>query len=279
MLRAAVLGSPVGHSLSPTLHGAGYAALGLTEWSYGMHEVDATGLAAFVRSLDGRWRGLSLTMPLKEAALEVADEVTGLARAAGAANTLLHRPDGTWLADNTDVEGIVRALRPHLPRPGDPMGDGLVLGSGATARSAVLALARIGITGLNVAARDAAKADALLRWARTVTEPAVPVPTLAAGRLDAWGALPGAVVVSALAPAAGEAVAAGLGRRHTGVLLDVVYAGWPTPLARAAAAAGLVVVPGFDMLVHQAAVQFAMFTGRPAPLAQMREAGLAALRG
>ncbi len=279
MLRAAVLGSPIGHSLSPALHAAGYAALGLQEWTYAMLEVDVGALAGFVASLDEQWRGLSLTMPLKEAALDVADDVTPLARAAGAANTLVRRPDGTWLADNTDVDGIVAALGPHVGPPGQLGGDGLVLGSGATARSAVLALARLGAARLRVAARDADKAAALVRWATALRDAGVVVPLLTPAPLDRWGALPGEVVVSALTSAGGERAAAGLGPRHTGVLLDVVYAHWPTPLARAATAAGLVVVPGLDMLVHQAAAQFELFTGRPAPVEQMREAGRAALQG
>ncbi len=273
MLRAAVLGSPVDHSLSPALHEAGYAALGLTDWSYEMHEVDADALAGFVASLGPGWRGLSLTMPLKEVALGVADEITPLARAAGAANTLIHRPDGSWLADNTDIDGIVEAVRPHLVGPAE---SGLVLGSGATARSALLALARLGITRFAVAARDAAKAEGLAAWAARAE---VGVGLVWVAPLTEWGALPGDVVVSAVAPAGADAVASGLGGRHAGVLLDVVYAGWPTPLARAALRAGMVVVPGLDMLVHQAARQFELFTGRPAPLGQMLAAGRTALQG
>ncbi len=273
MPRAAVLGSPVGHSLSPALHAAGYAALGLTDWAYELFEVDAAGLAGFVAGLGPDWVGLSLTMPLKEAALGVAAEVTPLAAAAGAANTLLRRSDGSWLADNTDVAGILGALRPHV---GEPVGAGLVLGSGATARSALLALARLGASPLTAAARDAAKARALADWAAGAE---VGVGEVATAPLAGWGALTGDVVVSTVAPGGGHAVADGLGGRTSGVVLDVVYADWPTPLARAAAGAGLTVVPGLDMLVHQAAIQFEMFTGRTAPVEEMLRAGRAALEG
>jgi shikimate dehydrogenase len=255
------------------LHAAGYAALGLTDWSYGSHEVDAAGLAGFVGGLGPEWRGLSLTMPLKEAALEVAAEVSDIVAAAGAANTLVRASDGSWRADNTDVAGIVEALRPHLL---GPVKTGLVLGSGATARSALLALARLGATRLTVAARDAAKAEVLAAWA---ARPEVGVGLVATAPLTAWGALPADVVVSAVAPAGGAAAAAALGRRGSGVLLDVVYAGWPTPLATAALESGLIVVPGVEMLVHQAAVQFEMFTGHTAPVAQMLRIGRAALEG
>ncbi len=111
MLRAAVLGSPVAHSLSPVLHGAGYAALGLEDWSYEVHEVARGGLARFTAGLGEEWRGLSLTMPLKEEGLELAATATPTARSAGAANTLVRRADGGWDAHNTDVHGVYAALR------------------------------------------------------------------------------------------------------------------------------------------------------------------------
>ncbi|MGA8115750.1 MAG: shikimate dehydrogenase, partial [Actinocatenispora sp.] len=102
--RAAVLGRPVHHSLSPVIHNAGYAAAGLTGWRYDVHEVDEHELAGFVASLGPEWAGLSLTMPLKHVALRVADEVTPTAALLGAANTLVLR-DGLRRADNTDAPG------------------------------------------------------------------------------------------------------------------------------------------------------------------------------
>lgn len=272
-LRAAVLGSPVAHSLSPVLHRAGYAALGLGDWEYGRHEVGADGLAAFVAGLDASWRGLSLTMPLKEAALDVATDVSDVARLAGAANTLTRREDGGWDATNTDVAGIVGALEPHCPRP--PV-RALVIGAGATARSAVLALARLGVTTLTVRARDTGRAADLLAWALGA---GVGIRNGSVATIDPWLTTKDDVVVSTVPPAAGDAVAATVPTAHDGVLLDVVYAGWPTPVARAAAAAGMTVVPGLDMLVHQAAEQFRLFTGHEAPLPVMAEAGRAALGG
>ena len=94
--QAGVLGRPIGHSLSPVIHNAGYAAAGLGDWSYAAHDCGEAELAPFVAGLGSDWRGLSLTMPLKEIALEVADEVAPVAAAVGAANTLVHLPDGTW---------------------------------------------------------------------------------------------------------------------------------------------------------------------------------------
>ncbi|MBM6399417.1 shikimate dehydrogenase [Phycicoccus sp. MQZ13P-5] len=267
VLRAAVLGSPVAHSLSPVLHRAGYAAAGLDGWEYGLHEVDAAGLPGFVGGLDGSWRGLSLTMPLKEVALDVATTASELARRAGAANTLVRRSDGGWDATNTDVAGLAAALRPHLA--GIPA-RALVLGAGATARSAVLALAGLGVTTLTVRARDTGRAADLLAWA---LDAGVGIRNGSVAAIDPWVSTRDDVVVSTVPPAAAEAVAATVPEQHGGVFLDVVYAGWPTPPARAAAAAGMTVVSGLDMLVHQAAEQFALFTGQPAPVEAMLAAG------
>ncbi len=138
-MKAAVLGSPIAHSLSPALHRAGYAALGL-DWTYDRFELTADQLPAFVAGLDDDWRGLSLTMPLKVACLEVADQVTPLAQRAGAGNTLVRTAEG-WLADNTDIPGLVAALLPSW----HGWTRAAILGAGATARSAVLALERLGV--------------------------------------------------------------------------------------------------------------------------------------
>lgn len=268
-----MLGSPVAHSLSPVLHRAGYAACGLHAWAYDRVEVTEDALAGFVAGLGEEWRGLSLTAPLKEEVLRVADHVDDLARRAGAGNTLLHQPDGRWAATNTDVEGVAGALRPHLPI-GGPDRTAAVLGSGATTRSALLALAGLGVDDVVVHARNRAAAAALLDWADTEgVDLALSVSVLAPGVVD-----PGAaVVVSTLPPAGSPAAVAALPPASTAVLLDVVYAGWPTPLARAAGERGMTVVSGLQMLVHQAAAQFALFTGVPAPLDAMLAAGRAAL--
>ena len=108
--RAAVLGSPIAHSLSPALHNAAYTALGLTGWHYDRHEVDEAGLAGFVAGLGPEWAGLSLTMPLKRVLLDVADHVAPGAAAIGAGNTLVFEGTGAT-AHNTDVTGIARSLR------------------------------------------------------------------------------------------------------------------------------------------------------------------------
>ncbi len=270
-MRAAVLGSPITHSLSPALHRAGYRAAGLSGWEYDAHEVEADDLAGFVGGLGPDWRGLSLTMPLKEVAADVATTVDAVARRAGAANTLVRRADGGWDATNTDVVGVVRALAPHLP---EGARRALVLGAGATARSAVLALAELGVTTLTVRARDAGRAADLLAWALDL---GTGIRNGSVAALGPWVTTRDDVVVSTLPGTAGDAAAAGVRAAHAGILLDVVYAGWPTPLARAAESAGMTVVSGLDMLVHQAAEQFRLFTGVEAPVEAMAAAGREAL--
>lgn len=265
-LRAAVLGSPIAHSLSPVLHRAGYAALGLTDWTYGAHDVQAAALAGFVAGLDDvAWRGLSLTMPLKEAAFDVAATVSDVARAAGAVNTLVRRADGRWDADNTDVHGLAAALAGV-----GHDGTATVLGAGATTRSALLALHRLGVTRVRVAARRPESVVAFTQWAETLPD----APAVVGCDLADWAAEPTRLVVSTLPPGPSPAVAERLRLRRwqDATLLDVVYEGWPTPLARAACAEGLRVVSGVDMLVHQGAAQFRLFTGHDAPVDVMLEA-------
>lgn len=264
--RAGVLGSPIRHSLSPTLHLAGYAAVGLRGWGYSAHEIDEGGLAPFVARLDETWHGLSLTMPLKVAAFEVAESVTDTARAARAINTLVRTGAG-WAADNTDVHGITAALR---GAGAVDIEQATILGSGATARSALLGLARLGATRITVAARTPEKAETL----REVTDVDLEVVPL-----HEW-ARTGAQAIVATLPGgpAGVAAAEHAGDGLQGVtLLDVVYADWPTPLARAAAGHGARVVSGLEMLVHQAARQFELFTGASAPVSAMQAAGRSAL--
>jgi len=267
-VKAAVLGSPVAHSLSPVLHAAGYAELGLTGWSYDRFELQADELAGFVAGLDSDWRGLSLTMPLKEACLAVAAEVTPLARRAGAGNTLVRLDSGGWRADNTDVPGLVDALRPAWDARWNRAA---ILGAGATARSALLALAELEVTRVHVYARNQAKGEQLLSWATG----AAPGLDVSSAPLDHWFAGTEPAVLSTLPGGAADGLV--LPDRREGLLFDAVYAGWPTPLARAAADAGMTVVGGLDLLVHQAARQFALFTGRAAPLEAMFVAGRAAL--
>lgn len=271
VLNAAVLGSPIAHSLSPVLHRAAYRALGLRDWRYAAHEVDEEGFLPFVAGLDETWRGLSLTMPLKEVAFEVAADISPTALATGAINTLVRRETGEWDAHNTDVHGVVAALGGSLRDAAAAPRSATVLGSGATARSAIAALAELGVRHVRLAVRAAVRPATT----RIAADLGLQVEQVS---LERW-AERGGLVVSTLPAGAGAAAAAVLdghrldGHRLEGTLLDVVYADWPTPLAVAAAAAGLTVVPGLDMLVHQAAEQVRLMTGREAPLQAMLAAG------
>ena len=128
--RCAVLGSPIAHSLSPALHRAAYAELGL-DWSYDAVEVTEEGLAAFLDGLDPTWRGLSLTMPLKRAVVPLLDELGPEAELARAANTVLVA-EGRRTGHNTDVPGSSAAVRERYDGPVDRA---VIVGGGATAAS------------------------------------------------------------------------------------------------------------------------------------------------
>lgn len=262
--RCAVLGSPVAHSLSPRLHRAAYVALSL-DWRYDAYEVDAAGLTSFVRGLTPEWVGLSLTMPLKEAALGLADEVEPLAARVGAANTLL--VGERRRAANTDVGGLRAVLTAHAldaPRPVT------VLGGGATARSALVALdgsaadvvviarhpARVGDLGpldLPYPVRVVALSDDAARYA-ALARPLV-IDTTPPGALDALAAEVRTAVVAA--------------RPVRDAYVGVSYESWPTPLAAAYRAVGREIVSGLEMLVQQAALQVETMTGLAAPIHAM----------
>jgi shikimate dehydrogenase len=265
-----VLGDPIAHSLSPVLHRAGYLALGL-DWSYDAHRVPSGGLADFLGGLGPEWRGLSLTMPLKREALPLVDRLTDRARLAGAVNTLLLEDDGARIGDNTDLPGAAAAIR---ERTSLPLASAAILGGGATAASTGLALAELGVTSIEVLVRDPSRAGETVDALRA--HPAgVEVRTRA---LDAAEAVAADIVVSTI-PAAAQTD--GLVDRCAGVpvVFEALYDPWPTPLAAAASDEGRVLVGGLDLLVHQAVIQFELFTGLRAPLEAMRAAGREALDG
>jgi shikimate dehydrogenase len=273
--RAAVLGHPISHSLSPVLHRAAYTALGLTDWSYDAVDVAQEELYGFLRDLDDSWAGLSLTMPLKQTVIPLLDEVEPLAAEVGAVNTVVitteRRRRVTW-GFNTDVHGLVEALREGLGQQATA-DDAVVLGAGATAASTLAALRRLGCDAPRVLVRDltrttelekvAARLGVTPRFALLDDTPA----TLASH----------AVVVSTLPPHAADDLAAALTGPADGLLLDVAYDPRPTALASAWRAAGGRTVDGERMLLHQAAEQVRLMTRRPAPLDAMDAALRAAL--
>ncbi|MDT0449848.1 shikimate dehydrogenase [Streptomyces hesseae] len=267
--RAAVLGSPIAHSLSPVLHRAAYAELGLGEWTYDRFEVDEAALPAFLAGLGHGWAGLSLTMPLKRAVIPLLDDVSATARSVEAVNTVVLTDDGRRLGDNTDIPGIAAALR---ERGVETVGSAAILGAGATASSALAALARICTGEVTAYVRSAERAAEMREWGERL---GVPVRTADWSR--AAEALTAPLVVATTPAGATDALAGSVPERP-GTLFDVLYEPWPTPLAAAWDGRGGMVLGGLDLLVHQAVLQVELMTGHaPAPLAAMRAAGEAAL--
>jgi shikimate dehydrogenase len=258
--KAAVLGSPIAHSRSPQLHLAAYRALGLDGWTYDRIECTADQLPGLVGGFGPEWVGVSVTMPGKFAALQLADERTARADLVGAANTLLRTSFG-WRADNTDVDGVAGAL-------GEAAGHAIVVGSGGTAPAVVVGLVELGVQRITVVARNRVKAAAVVDL---VTRMGAEAGWLDIDGADLRPAVAGvSVVVSTIHADAAARYADVLS--STPVLLDVIYDPWPTPLAAAVDANGGRVISGLQMLLHQAYAQVEQFTGMPAPKEAMREA-------
>ncbi|MFJ3719365.1 shikimate dehydrogenase [Streptomyces sp. NPDC090057] len=269
--RAAVLGSPIAHSLSPVLHRAAYDALGLGGWSYDRFEIDEAALPGFLDGLGPEWAGLSLTMPLKRAVIPLMDEISDTAASVDAVNTVVLTEDGRRLGDNTDIPGMVAALREHGIEEVD---SAAILGAGATASSALAALSRI-CTGEVVAyVRSEARAAEMRQWGERLE-----VDVRTADWADAEQALRAPLVIATTPAGATDALAAAVPERPA-TLFDVLYDPWPTELAARWSMFGGAVVGGLDLLVHQAVLQVERMTGRsPAPLEAMRHAGEKALAG
>ncbi|MGW4306558.1 shikimate dehydrogenase [Streptomyces californicus] len=267
--RAAVLGSPIAHSLSPVLHRAAYAELGLEHWSYDRFEVDEAALPGFVDGLDASWAGLSLTMPLKRAVIPLLDEISATAASVEAVNTVVFTEDGGRVGDNTDIPGMIAALR---ERGVDKVESAAVLGAGATASSALAALAAVCAGPVTAYVRSPERAAEMRGWGERLG-----VDVVTADWADGAEAL-GAPLVIATTPAGATDALTGSVPEAPGILFDVLYEPWPTELAAAWSARGGAVVGGLDLLVHQALLQVEQMTGRsPAPLSAVRHAGEAAL--
>ncbi|WP_318528807.1 shikimate dehydrogenase [Microbacterium terricola] len=269
--RLAVWGDPIAHSRSPQLHAAAYAVLG-ADWTYERRQVPESLFAGFLAELDSTWRGLSCTMPLKAAAFAASVVRDRRAKLTGAVNTLLLDPSGPR-GFNTDVGGIVRSLQDE----GITAVDGArIVGAGATAASALVALTELGARHIEVVARRPHAVAPLEAIGERLGVTVRPVP------LDAPAHAPLPVTVATLpgdvrlaAPSA-EALAVG-----GGLLVDVVYGQWPTPLAQAWPAGGGRAVSGLGMLLHQALLQVRVFAhgdvdaplgGEDVILAAMRQA-------
>ncbi|MER6248630.1 shikimate dehydrogenase [Streptomyces griseorubiginosus] len=267
--RAAVLGKPIAHSLSPVLHRAAYEELGLTDWSYDRFELDEAALPGFVEGLGPEWAGLSVTMPLKRAVIPLLDGISETAASVETVNTVLFTEDGRRLGDNTDIPGMVAALR---ERGIEQVDSAAILGAGATASSALAALARI-CTGEVVAyVRSEARAAEMRQWGERLD-----VEVRTADWADAAEALRAPLVIATTPAGATDALAHAVPERPA-ALFDVLYDPWPTELAARWSMIGGAVVGGLDLLVHQAVLQVELMTGLgPAPVEAMRKAGEHAL--
>jgi len=259
LVKAAVLGSPVTHSLSPILHNAAYAALGL-DHTYNAIEIAELGLGDFLERVDTSWMGVSLTMPLKEVAFEYAESCDEVSRLTGAINTLVFGESIRGF--NTDVLGIVDALTESAKTH---ISSGVIFGSGATARSSLVALQRIGASKVRCVARNKSDMERMATLARDIGLDFESAPLENSG----WSTAD--VVINTTPVGVMDEVAREV-LSPTGLLLDVVYNPWPTQLAASWAVSGGSIVSGLSMLLHQAGHQVTLMTGEPAPIPQMRSA-------
>ena len=257
--RAAVLGHPIGHSLSPVIHRAAYQILELP-WTYDRIDVTTEQLAEWVTSRTAEWVGASLTMPLKSDVLPLLDTVDEVVLATGAANTVIFTPTGRH-GFNTDVQGIVSAVAEVGVGPTPSV---LIIGAGATARSAVAAAARMGARQVDVLARRPEACDDIV-----VTAAAVGITP----RIFAWTSseidLHHDLVISTVPAGVADALVDAVPTRP-GVLLDVVYQSWPSPLARSWEANQGRAASGLEMLLYQGVEQIALMTGQRVAADQIR---------
>jgi shikimate dehydrogenase len=230
----AVLGSPIQHSKSPLIHSAAYRELGL-DWDYARYQVESSELSDFLKLRDSMWRGLSLTMPLKEVAYELSIPSCPVASETKVVNTLLHTDEG-WEGYNTDSFGIQQSVRLATRGNFEVLN---VLGSGATARSAVHALGQL-FPGVSVTVYARKQTDVL----GISTQPLEDFYSREVLGLTI-STLPGSVLHPRLqiAPDAW--------------ILDAAYDPWPSKLASQWPATNR--ISGLVMLIWQAIVQIRLF--------------------
>jgi shikimate dehydrogenase len=252
--RFAVLGSPIEHSKSPLIHNTAYGVLGL-DWSYDKIEVPRAGLRKFISELDAEWAGFSVTMPLKEEAFRFVDSKNEAAELTGAVNTLARTETG-WAGYNTDVFGIVQAVRTAAIGPLDTV---LIIGSGATATSSVVAVRELAPNAkILVFARNAQARAALVNFAGSIGLQARSVSYLKSAAQQAD------LVISTLPGGALDSISGKLSRwfgfKPRGAVLDVAYSPWPSAFAAHWSNAGKPTISGLDMLMWQAIAQLRIFT-------------------
>jgi shikimate dehydrogenase len=252
--RFGVLGSPIAHSKSPNIHSAAYRVLN-NGWSYDRNEVVKGGLKRFIENDNHFHDGFSLTMPLKENAFTLADETDDNSKLTGACNTLL-RSDGRWLGFNTDIFGIKQAISQKLQ---SAPSSSLVLGSGATAYSAVVAISQIAPASvLKIYARNKKTRAELISFAMSLGIKASRCRFIFRALRDSE------LTISTLPGRAFDDISEKLKKKKSlipgGLLLDVAYDPWPSKLAAFWSSRDQPVVSGLEMLIWQALAQIRIFT-------------------
>lgn len=262
--KLAVLGSPIAHSLSPVIHRAAYATLGF-DWEYDAVELSRESLPAFMSALDGRWRGLSLTMPLKRDVVLLLDWADPLVELVGGANTVVVTDDGLR-GYNTDVEG---AMRSFLDAGLSSLESVWILGAGATAASLLVASIRLGAQSVEIFARTPAKAEPLKELGESLGASVV-VRQWQEAALSVE--IPSAIITTV--PGGSLDVEFDESVRTAAALFDVAYDPWPSEVAKSWMAVGGTVISGHDLLINQAIAQVRIFAaGTPdVPLAREADA-------
>jgi len=243
-----VVGSPIGHSKSPALHRAAIATLGV-DASYGLTDVTASELESYLKGLDDSWKGLSLTMPLKQAVRPLLSHQCHLSTLTGSVNTIVRRPGG-WHGFNTDVWGATTAIRERL---GGEFGRAILLGAGATAASLIVSMHDLGVESLDIVIRDSGKTNDIQELARRLGIEATVVTF--GQKIDS-----APLIVSTL-PASAELPANAMDSLNADFLFDVVYDPWPSALGQEWDDRGLESLNGLSMLLWQAVRQARVFYG------------------
>lgn len=238
--KAAILGSPVDHSLSPTLHQAAYDFLKL-DWSYSRFNVEPKQFESFIAAKND-YRGFSVTMPLKDTAFRFANTHDDYSLLTKACNTLIHEADNSWSGFNTDVAGFIAILSPVI----EVAGTVCVIGSGATSRSAIAALVHLGYRNIGIAAR---RPEAIEELAKYFPEVSFSLQDISAPVAD--------LVLSTVPAGASDFVKLD---SKTEVFFDVIYAPWPTKLASSAINLNCQVFSGLHLLAAQAVEQVILMT-------------------
>ena len=258
MIRAAVLGSPIDHSLSPLLHSLAYAELGV-ESEYTRIEIKSGELADFLNQCDDAWTGFSLTMPLKEEVLNFTKNISELSQRIRSANTLVNI-SGDWQATTTDVSGFTHALATHGR---DASGDVVIIGAGATARAAAAAFDGVA-TRITVMNRSASRVESISN--------SVEISDLDFVTWDERAIFETAdLIISTTPEDASDCLIPHFPSNPSGVFFDVLYKPWPTASLSAWRASGGEIIDGLDLLIHQGIDQVSIFSGMSFDRASMAE--------